>query len=200
MDIYESSFRFDDDDCGEEGVSAVLVGSAGVSELIQRALALSRARVWREASAEWAIIGASDREYPDGTCECGHPNIRYEYVVGNGVTGAVIDPVGSSCVQRFGNQEMRNYIREYEEMAKLRTRARTSATGLTGKDFSTRTLACLLDRGVITRNQEKAIVACRRHTPGRGPLPRTQRMQFELIMANRVVPYLHELDQTLLIR
>lgn len=98
MDIYESSFSFDDDDCGEEGVSAVLVGSAGASELIQRALALSRARVWREASAEWAVIGASDREYPDGTCECGQPNIRYEYVVGNGVTGAAIDPVGSSCV------------------------------------------------------------------------------------------------------
>jgi hypothetical protein len=54
------------------------------------------------AFKEWRYTGyVIDLEAPEETCQlCGHPEIRYQFEIANGLTGASL-LIGSECIKRF---------------------------------------------------------------------------------------------------
>lgn len=64
----------------------------------------SQAREFSEAAQEW-YISAFDDEHWDA-CVCGQQDILFCYTIRNRDTSAVLSPIGSNCIKRFGNGAM----------------------------------------------------------------------------------------------
>ena len=76
-------------------------------------IAKSKSKVLKEAVLEWSIIGHYDCE--DGeTCVCGKEHIKSYSEIFNMNTREVLTPIGSDCINHFGNQQLKDDQKIYE--------------------------------------------------------------------------------------
>lgn len=75
-------------------------------KLINEVLKRSSAPIWGEAAQEWDVVSEYEDEDCETKCVCGKEGIRYCFVIRNRITGAVLEPIGSECIKKFGNAAM----------------------------------------------------------------------------------------------
>ena len=73
-------------------------------------LEASSSKTWDMAVSEWHVVGCYDNGDASADCLCGHEGIRYEFTIKNSVNGNELSPIGSTCILKFKNVELKNEI------------------------------------------------------------------------------------------
>lgn len=120
-------------------------------------LEASSSKTWDEAVSEWHVMGCHDNGDASGDCLCGHEGIRYEFTIKNSVNGNELSPIGSTCILKFENDELKNEVEGWKAAIKLleALEARKPGTQLDGMNrelFSRRLYAFLYERGAFPPN------------------------------------------------
>ena len=121
-------------------------------------LEASSSKVWDTAITEWHVVSCRDNGSPSGDCLCGHEGIRYEYTIRNSVNGRELAPIGSTCILKFENDELKNEIEGWKAAIKLleALEARKPGVALDGlnRDLFSRCLyAFLYEKGAFSPNK-----------------------------------------------
>ena len=105
-------------------------------------LEASSSKTWDAAVSEWHVVGCHDNGDASGDCLCGHEGIRYEFTIKNSVNGNELSPIGSTCILKFENDELKNEVEGWKAAIKLleALEARKPGTQLDGIN---RELFCL---------------------------------------------------------
>lgn len=126
-------------------------------ELTEILLNESVSNVWEDAVKEWHIASCYDNLDCSETCLCGHEGIRYEYTIENEINGNLLSPIGSRCILKFGNDDLKNEVKVWDEAIKLlralRSEGPDSLKSLDSKYFSRRLFAFLYEKGAFVDNQ-----------------------------------------------
>lgn len=73
------------------------------------------------ARNEWCIVNTDEvkdkKDRPH--CVCGNPGLRYLYTIRNMLTMEELDPIGSSCIEFIGNDEMTLQLKILEKGKKI---------------------------------------------------------------------------------
>lgn len=117
--------------------------SSGQGSLVAAVLSNSVSDVWDTAVLEWAVNGVEDHGAPEGACVCGNVGLRYLYTIRNAQTGRVLYPIGSECIQLFGNEEMDNTTESLRRLLMLGALAQAP--------WHDRTFAEAKERGILSR-------------------------------------------------
>lgn len=113
-------------------------------------LEASSSKTWDIAVSEWHVVGCHDNGNTSGECLCGHEGIRYEFTIKNSVNGKELSPIGSTCILKFENDELKNEVEGWKAAIKLleALEARKPGVRLDGMNrdlFSRRLYAFLYD-------------------------------------------------------
>ena len=81
----------------------------------------SRASHWDQAVLEWQVMGVKEDPASSGTCVCGKRGLRYLYEIYNRQTTHTLLPIGSSCVEMFGLDELDMSVAELRRLFDLRS-------------------------------------------------------------------------------
>lgn len=95
------------------------MGSAYVDRLIKRVINLSQSNTWDCAVKEWEIYDCVEDETLSESCICGKENLYYLFTIRNTVNGNMLFPIGSSCIKKFGRNELTDKAKIREKMFKL---------------------------------------------------------------------------------
>lgn len=120
-------------------------------------LEASSSKTWDVAVSEWRVVGCHDNGNASGVCLCGHGGIRYEFTIRNSVNGIELSPIGSTCILKFENNELKNEVEGWEAAIKLleALEARRPDVRLDGMNrdlFSRRLYAFLYEKGAFPDN------------------------------------------------
>jgi len=73
---------------------------------------------WEEAVCEWDVKGLEyckgwtiDDVFGGNTCACGKKDLYYLYTIQNRHTFEIIDPIGSTCIKKFGQKHMDDTVK-----------------------------------------------------------------------------------------
>ena len=87
--------------------------------LIKRVLELSVSENWETAVKEWEIIDCDEDEDRAESCICGKEELYYLFKIRNTKNGNVLYPIGSSCIKKFGREDLDDEAAIREKMFKL---------------------------------------------------------------------------------
>lgn len=165
-------------------------------------LEASSSKTWDAALSEWYVAGCHDNGSASGDCLCGHEGIRYEFTIKNSVNGNELSPIGSSCILKFENDELKNEVEDWKAAIKLLDALETRKLGvrLDGMDrglFSRRLYAFLYEKGAFPpnryndydgRNDYEFMVKMfnKRTEPTEG-----QRRKMNVLLNKSIFPWLH---------
>ena len=82
-------------------------------------LEASSSKTWDIAVSEWHVVGCHDNGNTSGECLCGHEGIRYEFTIKNSVNGKELSQIGSTCILKFENDELKNEVEGWKAAIKL---------------------------------------------------------------------------------
>lgn len=121
-------------------------------------LEASSSKTWDVAVSEWHVVGCYDNGDASGDCLCGHEGIRYEFAIKNSVNGNELSPIGSTCILKFENNELKNEVEGWKAAIKLlealeERKPGVRLDGLNRDLFSRRLYAFLYEKGAFAPNK-----------------------------------------------
>ena len=121
-------------------------------------LEASSSKTWDAAVSEWHVVGCHDNGDASGDCLCGHEGIRYEFTIKNSVNGNELSPIGSTCILKFENDELKNEVEGWKAAIKLldaleAQKPGAQLDGMNRELFSRRLYAFLYERGAFPPNR-----------------------------------------------
>lgn len=126
------------------------MASSYYNNLIQKVIDASEGETWDEAVGEWEIFDCEEDEDCSSFCICGKEGIRYLYTIRNVENGNLLYPIGSSCIKKFGNEDMDEEIAIREGMFTLFRAVRNNETiDLSSRYFSRKLLLALYQNGAF---------------------------------------------------
>lgn len=136
----------DDDD-------AIFAGAFGdrVRTRLVRAVEDASGVPWDLARRRWSVAGVSQVD-GDGVCVCGQHGLVWLYTIIDGVNDAVLEPIGSSCIEHFGVAGMTDgaaRLRAVAEMAEVVRAGGHLVLRGPGRNVSAAKLLALLDEGAF---------------------------------------------------
>ena len=87
--------------------------------LVKTVIDKSESKNWDSAVLEWELIDTEEDECAESRCICGKENIRYLHMIKNIHNGNTLFPIGSSCIRKFGRNELNELISVKEKLFKL---------------------------------------------------------------------------------
>lgn len=87
--------------------------------LIKRVLELSTANNWDTAVTEWEIADCEEDDTLSESCICGKEHLYYLFTIENVTNGNTLFPIGSSCIKKFGRDDLDDEAAVREKMFKL---------------------------------------------------------------------------------
>lgn len=93
--------------------------SAYMDRLIKRVINLSCSNDWDTAVTEWEIVDCEEDNTLSESCICGKENLYYLFTIKNVVNGNTLSPIGSSCIRKFGRNDLDDEAAIREKMFKL---------------------------------------------------------------------------------
>lgn len=97
-----------------------LIGtSVYLDNLINEVLALSESDIWELAVKEWKIADCEEDLSRSSDCICGKENLRYLFTIENELNGNYLYPIGSSCIRKFGREDLKSETKVQEDMFRL---------------------------------------------------------------------------------
>lgn len=130
------------------------MGSQYYNNLIKKVLEASYSDVWDVAVKEWVISDCEEDESLMSACVCGKENLRYLFTIKNVITGKDLFPIGSSCIKKFGREDLKEKANVQESMFKLLHAVKDNKfISLNPELFSRKLLLALYEEGAFTPNQ-----------------------------------------------
>lgn len=124
------------------------------NNLIKKVLEASYSDVWDVAVKEWVIFDCEEDESLMSACVCGKENLRYLFTIKNMITGNDLFPIGSSCIKKFGREDLKEKANVQESMFKLLHAVKDNKfISLTPELFSRKLLLALYEEGAFMPNQ-----------------------------------------------
>lgn len=121
--------------------------------LVDRVLAMSKSDLWDSAVCEWDIYDCEEDRSRSLSCICGKEKLRYLYTIRNRYNRQILFPIGSSCIKKFGREDMNEEVSVTEGMFRLLHAIRNNEfIQLTSDYFSRRLLEKLYEDGVFLPN------------------------------------------------
>ena len=93
--------------------------SANFKKLMQAVLEKSEATDWESAIGEWEIDDVEEDKSLEESCVCGKERLRYLFTIRNDINGNYLNPIGSSCINRFGRADLSEEVAVKEQLFKL---------------------------------------------------------------------------------
>lgn len=95
------------------------MASIYMERLIKRIIELSRGNDWDTAVTEWEIADCEEDDTLSESCVCGKEHLYYLFTIENTVNGNTLFPIGSSCIKKFGRDDLDDEAAVREKMFKL---------------------------------------------------------------------------------
>lgn len=74
---------------------------------------------WDTARGQWSVTARGIDPTSSATCVCGHVGLKTLYQIRNVVTGEVVYPIGSSCINLFGDKSLGEGVKVLSAMVDL---------------------------------------------------------------------------------
>lgn len=122
--------------------------------LVSAVVAASVSNAWTTAVGEWEVIQLEEDPTGQGVCVCGQNHLVKLFTIRNSRNGALLYPIGSTCVNQFGVVELDRQVNLLSGLLSLRAaiRERRQIT-LTSEYFSRAVIEYLFDEGAFTPDQ-----------------------------------------------
>lgn len=125
-----------------------------LKNFIKTVIDSSESNNWEESVKEWEIVDFDEDKDLSSSCICGKAGLRYLYTIENLVNGNVLAPIGSSCIKKFGREDMSEYVDNNMSMYKLMNAVEEGKyISLDKEYFSRKFLKFLYDEGVFLDNK-----------------------------------------------
>lgn len=122
--------------------------------LIKSVLEASTTDKWEIAVREWDIVDCQEDEKHLSECVCGKENLRYLFTIRNRKTGTSLYPIGSTCIEKFGRDDLDSEVNVQLDMYHLVHAIESGERiELTSKYFSKKLLRALYEEGAFAPNQ-----------------------------------------------
>ena len=121
--------------------------------LIKEVIDASESDTWEIAVLEWEIVDCTEDESVSSQCVCKHEGLRYLYKIRNTINKNILFPIGSTCIKKFGRNDLNEEISVLEQMfSLLHAVERHERIELTSKYFSRKLLEYLYENNVFIPN------------------------------------------------
>ncbi|MBQ9281340.1 MAG: hypothetical protein IJ207_03980 [Treponema sp.] len=122
--------------------------------LIKVVIEASVADTWESAVLEWEIVDCTEDESASSQCVCKHEGLRYLYKIRNRNNKNILFPIGSTCIKKFGRNDLDEELSVMEQMfSLLHAVERRERIELTSKYFSRKLLEYLYEKNVFVANK-----------------------------------------------
>lgn len=74
---------------------------------------------WESAVMEWEIEDCIEDEELKSSCICGKENLRYLFTIHNIYNHNILEPIGSSCIKKFGRIDLNEQVSVSEKLFQL---------------------------------------------------------------------------------
>lgn len=126
------------------------MASIYVERLIKRVIELSQSNNWDTAVAEWEIADCEEDDTLSESCVCGKEHLYYLFTIENAINGNTLFPIGSSCIKKFGRDDLDDEAAVREKMFKLYHAVEDNRfISLSPEFFSRKLLKKLYDEGAF---------------------------------------------------
>jgi hypothetical protein len=68
---------------------------------------------------EWDVVDCVEDKTLRSSCVCGKENLRYLFAISNRLTRKTLFPIGSSCIEKFGRDDLNEIAAIREKLFKL---------------------------------------------------------------------------------
>lgn len=121
--------------------------------LIKVVIEASVADTWELAVLEWEIVDCTEDESASSQCICKHEGLRYLYKIRNRNNKNILFPIGSTCIKKFGRNDLDEELSVMEQMfSLLHAVEKRERIELTSKYFSRKLLEYLYENNVFIPN------------------------------------------------
>lgn len=129
-------------------------GGANYKRLMAIVTEASEADDFKEAVKEWDITGVDIDEHCESKCICGKESIKYLFTIGNRKNGNELEPIGSTCIKRFGRVDMDEIVAVCESLYRLSEQSSNKnpfrdEIRMDGDSFSRKMLSYMYDHGAF---------------------------------------------------
>lgn len=126
------------------------MSSAYAKRLITQVLDASESNIWDIAVTEWTIIDCEEDSSLNESCICGKERLYYLFTIENTLNGNTLFPIGSSCIKKFGRDDLSDEATIRERMFKLYHAVQSNQfISLSPEFFSRKLLRWLYDDGAF---------------------------------------------------
>lgn len=128
--------------------------SANFKKLMNTVLEASESSLWENAVDEWDIFDCEEDPKAETFCVCGQFGLRYLFTIRNRYNGMFIYPIGSTCIKKFGRDDLCDQTDVAEGMFKLLHAVEENRFLTLSTDFFSRKLLyALYDEGAFEPNR-----------------------------------------------
>ena len=168
------------------------------SNLINTVVEYSNSEYWEDAVNEWYIYDCEEDEELESSCICGKENLRYLFTIKNELNGNELYPIGSSCIKKFGREELYEEASIHEGLFKLlHAIEQNDYICLSSDYFSRKLLLFLFDEGVFDTpynhyngEQDYLFMLKMFNKRDKTNITRHQDRKIKAIIVNSIIPYL----------
>ena len=95
------------------------MASTYIERLVKKVIEFSQSDTWETAVTEWEIYDCEEDGTLSESCICGKENLYYLFTIKNRINGKILFPIGSSCIKKFGRDDLDDEASVREKMFKL---------------------------------------------------------------------------------
>ena len=90
-----------------------------LENLKERVIGMSKSTEWEVAKDEWEVERCEEDKKAQTDCVCGKENIKYLFTIRNKENGNRLHPIGSTCIKKFGRNDLDEVAKKYVDRFKL---------------------------------------------------------------------------------
>ena len=90
-----------------------------LENLKERVIGMYKSTEWEVAKDEWEVERCEEDKKAQTDCVCGKENIKYLFTIRNKENGNRLHPIGSTCIKKFGRNDLDEVAKKYVDRFKL---------------------------------------------------------------------------------
>jgi len=160
----------------------------------------SESDFWEEAVDEWEILECDIDDDMESMCICGKEGLKYCFTIKNQFNGKILYPIGSSCINQFGRNDLRQIVSVYEQLFNIRTKY-NNRKKIELQDLSRKLLYFLYEENVFKptsynhfRPKEDYDFLLTMFNQRRDPTEK-QQAKINAIIINSIIPYIQRMER-----
>ena len=137
--------------------------SSYVTKLILTVIKFSESKEWSSARYEWEICNFEEDDSLSESCICGKEHLKYLFTIKNRLNNNELYPIGSSCINKFGRDDLDEQVSIKEQLFKLLHAVENNSFLELTTEYFSRTLLKYLDmfnkrKRTIKQNQKATAI------------------------------------------